>query len=174
MDPQFALAFIIRAILVYFIVPWNHTEYFTDTSPNSVTLKEHENMYIRDIREENFTDAAVVTPTCPSGGHLDHNKCVDKLSQTCVCPTGTFYSDPNGVCCINKECRRWWGQQCYCPNNYNKTYDSCVRAYDPTLTCPTGYEVLTKDNRSICVKKLVCPTGYVLKNDGTKNSCVKS
>ena len=100
---------------------------------------------------------------------------MDKLSQTCVCPTGTFYSDPNGVCCINKECRRWWGQQCYSPNNYNKTYEgTCARVYDPTLTCPTGYEVLTKDNISSCVKKVVCPTGYVLKNDGTKNSCVKS
>ena len=92
MDPCFACAVLILVILIYWIVPWN--------------------------REEYFTDAVSVTPTCPSGGKLDNKKCVDHQAQTCDCPMGTTMNTLDNVCCMNETCKRWRQPNCSCPNNY--------------------------------------------------------
>ena len=174
MDAQFVIAFVILALFIYSIIPWNCTE--------------------------NFTDTTKATPGCPSGGNLTNNstmcsaqttsldtttnKCpngYDRVKNTCVrgpypsvpsCPSGYRIKTVNGVKFCTEGFADTKSPTTGCPKGGNLFYNdsmcsSQTTVPDATNNCPNGF---TRVNNT-CVKgpyqsQLVCPTGYQLK---TKN-----
>ena len=97
-DAQFVVVFMVLALFIYSIIPWNCTECYICT------------------KKENFTQSIQPSLGCPKGGNLidDYNMC---SSQTSV-PDATN-NCPNGFNRVKNYCSKGpYQPELVCPTGY--------------------------------------------------------
>ena len=170
MDARFVIAFVILALFIYSIIPWNCTENFTDTTiathgcPRGGNLTNNSTMCSAQT-----TSLDKTTNKCPNGYDRVKNTCVrGPYPSVPICPSGYQIKTVNGV----KLCTEGFTDSiqpylgCFyggtnnahicsaqytacdakntCPKDWFYCDNSCYRnPYTPSLVCPSGYQLTT-------------------------------
>ena len=177
MDARFVIAFVILALFIYSIIPWNCTENFTDTTIATLGCPRGGNLTNNSTMcSAQTTSLDKTTNKCPNGYDRVKNTCVrGPYPSVPICPSGYQIKTVNGV----KFCTEGFADSkptFGCPNGGNLFYNdsmcsSQTTVPDATNNCPNGFTRV----KNYCLKgpyqsQLVCPTGYQLKmrNNGIK------
>jgi hypothetical protein len=131
MDARFVIAFVILALFIYSIVPWNCTDRVKNTCvrgpypsvpscPSGYRIKT-----VNGVKfcTECFADTKSPTTGCPKGGNLFYNYS--------MCSSQTTVPDATNNC----------------PNCFTRVKNTCVKGpYQSQLVCPTGYQLKMRNN----------------------------